>query len=65
VKEGMIEHIKIFGDYLGYGETEDIEARLLSKFYREEDIIDALKDIDMKFYFGDITVEEFVKFLIY
>jgi lipoate-protein ligase A len=65
VKEGMIEHIKIFGDYLGYGETEDIETRLLGKFYREEDIIDALKDIDMKFYFGDITLEEFVKFLVY
>ncbi len=65
VKEGLIEHIKIFGDYLGYGETEDIEARLLGKFYREEDIIDALKDIDMKFYFGDITLEEFVKFLVY
>ena len=64
VKDGVIENIKIYGDFLGYGETEDIESKLIGKYYREDEIKDALKDIDMKFYFGDITVEEFVNYLL-
>ncbi|HEY5123750.1 MAG TPA: lipoate--protein ligase [Ignavibacteria bacterium] len=63
VRDGVIKHVKIFGDYLGYGETEDIESLLIGIFYKEDKIKDVLKDIDMKFYFGDITVEEFVRYL--
>jgi lipoate-protein ligase A len=65
VKEGKIEEIKIFGDYLGYGETEDIEGMLKKRNYREEDLKNVLKNIDLKFYFGDIGMEDFVNYLCY
>jgi lipoate-protein ligase A len=65
VKDGMIEDIKFFGDYLGYGEPEDIEGMLRKRNYREADLKEILKDINLKYYFGDITYEEFVKYLCY
>jgi lipoate---protein ligase len=65
VKEGKIEDIKIFGDYLGYGETEDIEGMLMKRNYREEDIKDVLKNVDLRYYFGDVSVEDFIKYLCY
>lgn len=65
VKDGIIEDIKFFGDYLGYGEPEDIEGMLRKRNYREADLKEILKDIDLKYYFGDITYAEFVKYLCY
>jgi len=65
VKDGKIEDIKFFGDYLGYGETEDIEGMLRKRNYREQDLKEVLKNVDLKFYFGDLSPEDFVRFLCY
>ncbi|MCX6159908.1 MAG: lipoate--protein ligase [Ignavibacteriae bacterium] len=63
VKDGNIEDIKFYGDYLGYGETEVVEAFLRGKPYRAAEVSEALKDIDLNFYFGNISRKEFVKFI--
>jgi len=63
VKDGIIQEIKFYGDYLGYGEDEDISKILIGVRYDDEHLKQALSKVDLNNYFGDITLEEFVKFL--
>ncbi len=63
VKDGHIQTIKFYGDFLGHGELTDIENALLNIRYKQDAILDALKNIDLKNYFGSISIEDFAKFL--
>ena len=63
VKEGRIVSIKFFGDFLGYGDSEDIEKKLAGVLYKEHDVSNALKSIDLRYYFGNIELKDFVKFI--
>ena len=63
VKEGKIKNIKFFGDFLGYGDSEDVEKKLKGIIYKEEDVLSALKDTDLKYYFGNIESKDFVQFI--
>ncbi len=64
VKDGVIHNIKIFGDFLAHGETIEVESKLIGKKYKEEEMIDALKELDIKHHIGNISKEDFVKFLL-
>lgn len=64
VKDGIIKDIKFYGDFLGYCDTDEIENKLTGKRYNEEHIKNALSDTNLDMFFGDITVEEFSKYLI-
>lgn len=64
VEKGTIENIKIFGDFFGIGDVEDIETRLTGVAYKRETLEEALSDIDVPHYLGKITAEEFID-LIY
>jgi len=64
VKDGKVKNIKFFGDYLGFSDNEDIERILTDIKYEENNFINALKHVDMNAYFGNISVDEFVKFLL-
>jgi lipoate-protein ligase A len=64
VKNGIIQNIKIYGDFLGSGEIEDIEQPLMGKYFKEEEIKMALNNIDLNYYIGAISTDEFVHFLI-
>jgi len=64
VKDGIITEVRIYGDFLGHGELSDIEDILTGVKFEEESIRYALKDFDLKNYFGDITVEEMAEFTV-
>ncbi|HEY4552374.1 MAG TPA: lipoate--protein ligase [Bacillaceae bacterium] len=64
VNKGKIEQCKIYGDFFGVGDVSDIEERLVGIRYEKSGIAAALKDIDVKHYFGNITMEELLD-LIY
>ncbi|MFC7688217.1 lipoate--protein ligase [Ureibacillus sp. GCM10028918] len=64
VNKGIIEEIKIFGDFFGVGDVTDIENRLVGVKYERSSIAQALEEIDTTHYFGAVTKEEFLK-LIY
>jgi len=64
VDKGVIEQCKIFGDFFGVGEVSDIENRLVGIKYTRADIREALHDVDLKHYFGPITMDDFLE-LIY
>jgi lipoate---protein ligase len=63
VKDGVIKDIKFYGDFLGYGDSDDIENLLMGSQFKEEEIRDALKNADLKFYFGNIELNDFVNFI--
>jgi lipoate-protein ligase A len=64
VKNGIIMEMKFYGDFLGHGDTEEIEKKLIGKRYNEEEVTAVLKSYDLKFYFGDVMTEDFVKYLV-
>ncbi|MGE6630877.1 lipoate--protein ligase [Bacillus sp. NPDC077027] len=64
VKKGTIQDCKIFGDFFGVGDISDIEQKLIGLQYDPKSISDALEDIEMKHYFGNVSKEDFLD-LIY
>lgn len=64
VKEGIIKEIKFYGDFLGHGDTEEIEKKLIGKKYNEEEIKPVLSSYNLNLYFGEITTQDFVNYLL-
>src|SRR5690625_2706066 len=64
VKKGIIENCKIYGDFFGLGEIEELEQKLIGVRHERKAVEEALKDFDVSHYLGKITKEEFVH-LIY
>ena len=64
VNKGIIEEIKIFGDFFGVGDVADIEKLLVGVKYDRTSIAQAIEAIDTAHYFGAVTKEDFLK-LIY
>jgi len=63
VKDGLIQEIKFYGDFLGYGEMSDIEDKLTGVKYEKSFLTDSLKSFDLNNYFGNININEFIAFL--
>ncbi|MFC7391718.1 lipoate--protein ligase [Scopulibacillus cellulosilyticus] len=64
VERGMIRSCKIYGDFFGVGDVNDIEKRLTGIKYAKADIEEALNDVDIKHYFGEVAKEDFIQ-LVY
>src|SRR5690625_649716 len=64
VKKGIIENCKIYGDFFGLGDVEDIEKKLIGVRHERSAVETALKEIDIPYYLGKISKEEFIN-LIY
>jgi lipoate---protein ligase len=64
IDKGKIENCKIYGDFFGVGDVGEIEDRLMGIRYEKGSIEEALKGIDIKHYFGNITLDDFIN-LIY
>jgi lipoate---protein ligase len=64
VDKGVIENCKIYGDFFGVGDVNDIENKLKHVRYEKSELETALKDVDTTFYFGNVSKEEFIN-LIY
>lgn len=64
VAEGEIKEAKIFGDFFGLGEIKYVEDQLVGTKYEKAALEEAVDQIDVTHYFGNITKEEFLS-LIY
>jgi lipoate-protein ligase A len=60
VNKGIVEECKIYGDFFGVEDVKDIEERLIGKKFTKEEFEQALCDVDVKRYFGNITMEDFI-----
>jgi lipoate---protein ligase len=63
VNKGIIENCKIFGDFFGVGDVNEIEELLIGQKYEKTAIEQALKDINIQHYFGNITKEDFINLM--
>lgn len=61
VEKGIMKHIRIFGDFFGEGNIEDIEKALIGKKHNNEEIHSVIDNINMKKYFGNINKEDFLE----
>ena len=64
VEKGLIQEVKISGDFFGRDAVEDLEKLLQNIPYNKPSITEALKEIEVKNYFGAIEKEEFFGFLV-
>ena len=63
VAKGKIEECKIFGDFFGVGAVEEIEQQLVGVKFSKAELAEAMKDVNVSHYFGNITTEDFVNLL--
>jgi len=61
VRNGNIVQIKIFGDFFGKHDVEEIENSLKGVAHREEAITEALKPFRISDYITNITLKEFLQ----
>ena len=54
----------VFMDFFGQGNIHDVEEHLIGTRMVKADLIERLNDIDLTFYFGNLSVEEFVSFIL-
>lgn len=60
MKNGIIEQIRIFGDYFGVGEVGELEEKLRGVRYERESIQQALADVNVSHYLGKIEKDDFI-----
>ncbi|MBT2599125.1 MULTISPECIES: lipoate--protein ligase [Oceanobacillus] len=63
VKKGIIENCKIYGDFFGIGLINELEDQLIGIRHNRQAIEEALHDVDVSYYLGRITKEEFISLL--
>lgn len=64
VENSVIKNIKIYGDFFGIKDVQDIEALLIGSKYEYKDVLEKLKGIDTAQYFSGMTVEEITKAIV-
>jgi lipoate---protein ligase len=63
VQRGKIIQIKFYSDFLSQGNVGELEDHLIGIRYDRDHLAEALKGIDLTFYFGNVPLTEFVEFL--
>lgn len=63
VKAGIIVEARIFGDFFGLGDIQDVEQQLSGVKYERSSVSDVLKNIDINKYFGNVTADDLVGML--
>jgi lipoate-protein ligase A len=61
VSDGIINNIRIFGDYFNMCETEEIEQALKNVPHAESKIREALTPYNISDYFNNLTIDEFLE----
>lgn len=63
VNKGNIENCKIYGDFFGVGDVSEIEQKLTGLRYEKKVIDDVLDGLDIQYYFGNISKDDFLNLL--
>jgi lipoate-protein ligase A len=60
-KAKIIRQCKITGDFFGSGDVAELEERLIAKTCSQAGILDALRVVDLNYYFGGLAMEDFLR----
>lgn len=61
INRGVIQEIKIHGDFFGLGEISDVEEKFIGKTYDEKSVRKVFEDVDIDKYFGKVNIDELVE----
>ncbi|WP_435310115.1 lipoate--protein ligase [Sebaldella termitidis] len=64
LKDGLIENIKLYGDFFSSREIEDLESGLKGKKYMINEIAEYLKTVNVSEYFSGFSEEEILDVII-
>ncbi|KKI65276.1 lipoate--protein ligase [Staphylococcus cohnii] len=64
VEQGRIVACRIYGDFFGQGEINEVEQQLIGVRVVKADLLDALSEIDIPYYFGKTSAEELVELIL-
>jgi len=64
VNKGVIETVKIYGDFFGVGDVSELEQTLVGTRFDQQEIERKLEDINLSYYFGNVTKEEFLSLFV-
>ena len=64
VSEGVIRHVRFFGDFFGLEDRSGLHGVLEGLRYRREDLGKALEDLPLETYFRGVDRKEFLEFLL-
>ena len=64
LKDGLIENIKLFGDFFSSREIEDLENGLKGRKYMKSEIAEYLKTVNVSEYFSGFSEEEILDVII-
>lgn len=63
INNGIISEAKIYGDFFGTEDVNELEKKLTGTKYNKEELNNLLENEPLEAYFGNITKEEFVDLL--
>jgi len=64
VEEGVIAGATIYGDFFGRGDSAELAARFVGTRYEAEALSKLLDGIDLTFYLGPVTKEQWLELLL-
>ena len=64
VEQNRIADCRIYGDFFGQGDIKDVEEALQGTKMTREDLTHQLKQLDIVYYFGNVTVEALVDMIL-
>lgn len=64
VENGKIHSAKIYGDFFGSADIQDVEKALEGVKLREDDLLNALSSINLRYYLGNVTEQDIVKLIL-
>lgn len=64
VRKGLINQIRIYGDFFGAKDISEIEAALTGVSHNEESIYESLENIDVNDYMVNVTKEDLISLLL-
>lgn len=64
IEHGKIAEVQITGDFFGTKDVEEVEETFVGVRLRKEDLLAALEPLDLANYFGNVTKEAFVSFVL-
>lgn len=64
VEHAKIAAIQITGDFFGTQDVKEVEEALLGKRLRKDELLEASGQLDLTKYFGDLTKEAFVNYML-
>ena len=64
IEHAKISAIQITGDYFGTKDVKEVEEALMGMRLRKDDLLQALEPLDLASYFGNLTKETLVNFML-